>query len=84
MIEMVLDELKDYFKDEGFKVNFEMIDDTSVYVHFENTLVLDIDVFYKKITNVTHKFGKEVVPLSQVDMVTMGEIYLLIAVEDPR
>ena len=48
MIEVVLDELEDYFRDEGFKVNFEIIDDLSVYVHFENNGVYDVDAFYKK------------------------------------
>ena len=84
MIETVLDELKDYFKDEGFKVNFEIIDDLSVYVHFENSDIYDIDSFYKKITKVTHNFSKDIVALNRIDFVTMGEIYLLISVEDPR
>ena len=84
MIETVLDELKEYFRDEGFKVNFEIIDDLSVYVHFENNDIYDIDSFYKKITKVTHNFSKNVVVLNRVDFVTMGEIYLLISVEDPR
>ena len=45
MIEVVLDELEDYFRDEGFKVNFEIIDDLSVYVHFENNGIYDVDAF---------------------------------------
>ena len=84
MIEMILDELKDYFRDEGFKVNFEVIDDLSTYVYFESTDIYDIDVFYKKVTRVTHNFGKDVVSLSKVDIVHMGELYLLISIEDPR
>ena len=46
--------------------------------------VYDVDAFYKKITKVTHNFSKDVVALSRVDFVTMGEIYLLLSVEDPR
>ena len=84
MIEVVLDELEDYFRDEGFKVNFEIIDDLSVYVLFENNGIYDVDAFYKKITKVTHNFSNDVVALSRVDFVTMGEIYLLLSVEDPR
>ena len=85
MIEMVLDELKDYFKDEGFKVDFEVIDDLSTYVHFQGYHDYTIDNFYKKVTNVTNKFGKEVVDLSEVDTVIMdGSLYLLISVSDPR
>lgn len=85
MIEIVLDELKEYFKDEGFKVNFEVIDDLSTYVHFQGYHDFTFDNFYKKVTNVTHKFGKEVVALSEVDMVIMDEsLYLLISVENPR
>lgn len=84
MIEMILDELEDYFRDEGFKVNFEVIDDLSTYVYFESTDTYDIDVFYKKVTRVTHNFGKDVVSLSKVEIVPMGELYLLISIEDPR
>ena len=82
MIEVVLDELKDYFRAEGFEVNFEIIDDLSVYVHFENNVIYDVDAFYKKITKVTHNFSNDVVALSRVDFVTMGEIYLLLSVDN--
>ena len=85
MIELVLDDLKDYFKDEGFKVEFEVIDDLSAYVYIKNNDVYNIDMFYKKITNVTHNFGKDIVALSGVDICTMnGSIYLMVSVEDPR
>ena len=84
MIKVVLDELEDYFRDEGFKVNFEIIDDLSVYVNFENNSIYDVDTFYKQITQVTHNFSKDVVALSRADFVTMGEIYLLLSVEDRR
>ena len=84
MIKVVLDKLEDYFRYECFKVNFEIIDDLAVYVHFENNGIYDEDAFYKKITKVTHNFSKDVFVLSRVDFVTMGEIYLLLSVEDPR
>ena len=48
MIELILDELKDYFKDEGFKVNFEVIDDLSTYVYIQGNHDYSIDNFYKK------------------------------------
>ena len=85
MIELILDELKDYFKDEGFKVNFEVIDDLSTYVYIQGNHDYSIDNFYKKVTNVTNNFSKEVVALSGVDIVIMdGSLHLLISVEDPR
>ena len=85
MIEMILDELKDYFKGEGFKVYFETIDDLSTYVYFQGYHDYTIDNFYKKVTNVTNKFSKEVVSLSEVNIIIMNEhLNLLISVEDPR
>lgn len=85
MIEMVLDDLKDCFKDEGFKVDFEVVDDLSAYVYFKNNDNYDIDYFFKKVTNATHNFGANVVALRDVEIVTVGgSIYLLISVEDPR
>ena len=85
MIEMVLDDLKDYFKDEGFKVDFEVVSDTSVYVYFLRNTISSIDTFYKMVTNVTHKFGKDVVPLDDVCIVTMdSSLYLMISIIDPR
>lgn len=85
MIELILDELKDYFKDEGFKVNFEVIDDLSANVYIQGNHDYSIDNFYKKVTNITNNFSKEVVALSGVDIVIMdGSLHLLISVEDPR
>lgn len=86
-IEMVLEDLSYCFDKYGkfYDVNFEIVDELSVYVHIMGNESMDIDNFYKRITRATNRFATEVVPLDAVNIITMdGSLYILVRVVDPN
>ncbi len=84
-IEMIYDQLSEYFRDYGFdNVNFEGITDTKARVEFRGWHEYDIDQFYKDITNISHYFSNEVVPIwFTMDVMIGGSCELVVNVEKP-
>lgn len=84
-LEMIYDQLSEYFRDYGFdNVHFEGIDDTKARVEFQGWHEYDIDQFYKNITNISHYFSNEVVPIwFTMDVVNGGSCELVVNVEKP-
>ena len=84
-LEMIYDQLSEYFRDYGFNdVRFEGIDDTKARVVFQGWHEYDIDQFYKNITNISHYFSNEVVPIwFTMDVVNGGSCKLVVNVEKP-
>ncbi len=84
-LEMIYDQLSEYFHDYGFNdVRFEGIDDTKARVEFQGWHEYDIDQFYKNITNISHYFSNDVVPIwFTMDVVNGGSCKLVVNVEKP-
>lgn len=84
-IEMIFDELKDYFRDYGFNnVEFYSVAKTNARVNFNGWYEKDIDEFYKSITSISHNFSNNVVPIwFTMETVSGGDMKLMVNVEPP-